>query len=57
MGDLHNTVERAMNKLRATRAVGTRYDKRQIIYQGTIDVASIRISLRDPHKNQSPDTP
>jgi transposase len=29
-------------------AVATRYDKRDRIYQGTIDVASIRIWLRDP---------
>ena len=32
----------------AVRAVATRYDKRQLIYQGTVDVASIRIWLRDP---------
>lgn len=43
-----NTVERCINKLRGHRAVGTRYDKRERIYQGTIDVASIRIWLRDP---------
>lgn len=43
-----NTVERCVNKLRQHRAVATRYDKRQRIYQGTIDVASIRIWLRDP---------
>jgi transposase len=43
-----NTVERCVNKLRQHRAVATRYDKRQLIYQGTIDVASIRIWLRDP---------
>ena len=30
------------------RAVATRYDKRGQIYQGTIDVATIRIWLRDP---------
>ena len=30
------------------RAVATRYDKREIIYQGTVDLASIRIWLRDP---------
>ena len=30
------------------RAVATRYDKRERIYQGTIDVASISIWLRDP---------
>jgi transposase len=43
-----NTVERCFNKLKAFRAVATRYDKRERIYQGTIDVASIRIWLRDP---------
>lgn len=43
-----NVVERAVNKLRATRAVATRYDKRDFVYRGTIDVASIRIWLRDP---------
>ncbi len=43
-----NVVERAVNKLRNTRAVATRYDKRDFVYRGTIDVASIRIWLRDP---------
>jgi transposase len=43
-----NTVERCFNKLKAFRAVATRLDKRERIYQGTIDVASIRIWLRDP---------
>jgi hypothetical protein len=28
--------------------VATRFDKRDVIYQGTIDVASIKIWLRDP---------
>jgi transposase len=40
-----NTVERCFNKLRQFRAVATRFDKRD---QGTIDVASIKIWLRDP---------
>jgi outer membrane protein assembly factor BamB len=31
-----------------TIAVATRYDKREFMYQGTIDLASIRIWLRDP---------
>jgi transposase len=43
-----NTVERCFNKLKNYRAVATRYDKRELIYQGTIDIASIRIWLRDP---------
>jgi len=50
-------VERAINKLRATRAVATRYDKRDFVYKGTVDVASIRIWLRDPVKTHSRDTP
>ena len=52
-----NAVERAINKLRGTRAVATRYDKRQYVYQGTIDVASIRIWLRDPTTTHPRDTP
>jgi transposase len=43
-----STVERCFNKLKQFRAVATRYDKRDYMYQGTIDVASIRIWLRDP---------
>ena len=43
-----NTVERCVNRLKSFRAVATRYDKRELIYQGTIDVASIRIWLRGP---------
>jgi transposase len=43
-----NTVERCVNRLRQHRAVATRYGKRQLIYQGTVDVASIRIWLQDP---------
>jgi hypothetical protein len=30
------------------RAVATRYDKRDFVYRGTVDVATIRIWLRDP---------
>jgi transposase len=52
-----NVAERAINKLRAVRAVGTRYDKRDYIFKGTVDVASIRIWLRDPVKSHSRDTP
>ena len=43
-----NTVERCFSKLKQFRAVATRFDKRKLIYQGTLDVASIRIWLRDP---------
>jgi transposase len=43
-----NTVERAFGKLRQHRAIATRYDKRDYVWRGTIDVASIRIWLRDP---------
>jgi transposase len=52
-----NVVERTVNKLRATRAVATRYDKRDFIYRGTIDVAAIRIWLRDPATTDMRDTP
>jgi transposase len=40
---LRNVVERAINKLRQNRAVATRYDKRDFVWRGTVDVASIRI--------------
>ena len=43
-----NAVERAINKLRSTRAVATRYDKRDFVYRGTITLAAIKIWLRDP---------
>jgi transposase len=52
-----NTVERAFNKLKAFRAVALRTDKRDYIYRGTIDVASIKIWLRDPVRNDPSDTP
>lgn len=41
-----NTTERAINKLKAFRAVAMRTDKREYVYTGTIDVATIRIWLR-----------
>jgi transposase len=43
-----NTVERAFGKLRQHRAVATRFDKRDFVWRGTVDVASIRIWLRNP---------
>jgi transposase len=43
-----NVVERCINKLKQFRALATRYDKREYIFHGTVDVASIRIWLRDP---------
>ena len=43
-----NTVERGYRQLRQHRAVATRYDKRDYVWRGTIDVASIKIWLRDP---------
>lgn len=43
-----NVVERCINKLKGYRAVATRYDKRDFVFRGTVDVASIRIWLRDP---------
>ena len=43
-----NVVERCINKLKHHRALATRYDKREYMYQGTVDVASIRVWLRDP---------
>lgn len=52
-----NTVERAINWLRGYRAVATRYDKREFVYKGTIDVASIKIWLRHPARQDSRDTP
>lgn len=51
-----NVAERCINKLKLFRAVATRYDKREYVYRGTVDVASIRIWLRDP-SNDPRDTP
>lgn len=42
-----NVVERAINKLKQFRAVATRYDKREFMYQATVDVATMKIWLRD----------
>jgi transposase len=52
-----NTTERAHNRLKAFRAVAMRTDKREFVYNGTIDVASIRIWLRHPSNEDPRDTP
>jgi transposase len=52
-----NVVERCVNKLKAFRAVASRYDKREYMFAGTVDVASIRIWLRDPVPHDSADRP
>ncbi len=52
-----NIVERAFCRLRQHRSVATRYDKRDFVYRGTIDVAAIRIWLRDLTQQDLRDTP
>ncbi len=52
-----NIVERAFCRLRQHRAVATRYDKRDFACRGTIDVAAIRIWLRDLTQQDLRDTP
>jgi transposase len=52
-----NTTERTINRLKAFRAVAMRTDKREFVYNGTIDVASIRIWLRHPKVQDPGDTP
>lgn len=42
-----NVVERCISKLKAHRAFATRTDKREYMFEGTVDVATIRIWLRD----------
>jgi hypothetical protein len=37
----------AISQLKQSRAVATRYGKRASVYDGTLDVASIKIWLRD----------
>ncbi|MFD5762875.1 IS5 family transposase [Streptomyces sp. NPDC127044] len=40
-----NEVERTINRLKAFRAVATRYDKRAYVFHGTVTVAAIRLWL------------
>jgi transposase len=48
-----NTVECTINTLKDSRAVAMRTDEREFVYQGTIDVAAIKIWLRHPHQPRS----
>jgi hypothetical protein len=41
-------LERAFRQFRQYRAVAIRYDKRDYVWRGTVDVASIWIWLRHP---------
>ncbi|MER7309601.1 transposase [Streptomyces griseoluteus] len=41
-----NEVERTINRLKNSRAVATRYDKRAYIFHGTVTTAAIRLWLR-----------
>jgi hypothetical protein len=45
------------SEYRGTRAVATRYDKRAFVYCGRINVAAIRIWLRDAVPHDFRDTP
>jgi len=48
-----NVVERCVNKLKAFRAIASRYDKREYMYAGTVDIASIRnLAPRPSHMIQ-----
>jgi transposase len=51
-----NVVERCINKLKHHRAAATRYDKRESMYQGTVDVASIRFGSGN-RSDDPPDRP
>ncbi|MER6625837.1 IS5 family transposase [Streptomyces sp. NPDC000931] len=41
-----NEVERTINRLKNSRAVATRYDKRAYVFHGTVTTAAIRLWLR-----------
>ncbi len=51
-----SAAERCVNKWKQNRAVATRYDKRDYIFNGTLTVAAIMIWLRDIVQEPS-DTP
>ncbi len=51
-----NTVERTNNRLKGFQAVAMRTDKREFVFRGTVDVASIKIWLRDPPNQDPSDT-
>ncbi|MFC8104399.1 IS5 family transposase [Streptomyces sp. NPDC057363] len=41
-----NEIERTINRLKNSRAVATRYDKRAYVFHGTVTAAAIRLWLR-----------
>jgi len=49
--------QRAFCRLGQHRAVATRYDKRDFVYRSTVEVAAIRIWLRDLTQQDLRDTP
>ncbi len=51
-----NSTERCVNKIKAYRAVAMRTDKRLYVFEGTIDVASMRIWTRDLTRHHPSDT-
>jgi len=51
-----NTVERTINKLKGFRAVAMRTDKREFVFRGTVNVASIKVWLRHPADQDLRDT-
>ena len=52
-----NTAERCINKLKQFRAVATRYDKRDYMYRATVDIATMKIWVRDLTRGQQPAGP
>ena len=52
-----NTVERTIGKLKKFRAVAMRTDRREFVFRGTIDVASIKIWLRNAVNRDLRDRP